>query len=275
MASVIPHAGWLKRTQGTVKSKDGKEIEVYELVVDDKDGALLSAWAKHFREHYCLDEKLDRLRHGTSKSRAEYLRDLVFPDATEDFGPATRSGDFAEILVADLVESKLGYWVPRVRYADKMVRNESPKGTDVVGFKIANSATLSPSSTDALITFESKAQMSGAHPKARLEDAAKDSAKDQWRIAEALNAIKRRLLDQSRESDANAVERFQDPISSPYLQVTGAAAVFCTSVFNAKKIAETDCSKQKGVANLVLVVVHSKALMKLVHKLYERSANEA
>jgi len=65
MESKAPHAEWLKKAATTLKTKDGKKINVYELLVDKSDKAALTAWAKHFREHYCLDVKLDRLRRGT------------------------------------------------------------------------------------------------------------------------------------------------------------------------------------------------------------------
>lgn len=275
MDSKLLHVAWLKKTAKKLTSKDGKDISVYEFVVDKSNTSALTAWAKHFREHYCLDSKIDRLRKGTGKSRAEYLKELVFPDAKDDFGPATRSGDFAEILIADLLESQLGYWVPRVRYADKMVRNESPKGTDIIGFRFASSGPSKPSKKDALIAFESKAQMSGKKAKGRLQDAVNDSVKDEFRIGESLNAIKRRLIDQEKGEEADSVERFQDGIDVPYVRESGAAAVLCSSVYNTASISDTNCSGHENVGKLKLVVVHSKEFMALVHKLYERAANEA
>lgn len=275
MGNKPPHVAWLKESAEKLTSNDGKEITVYELVVEKSNTAALTAWAKHFREHYCLDSKIDRLRHGTGKSRAEYLKDLVFPDAKDDFGPATRSGDFAEILIADLLDSHLGYWVPRIRYSDKMVRNESPKGTDVIGFRFAKGGPSQPSKKDALIAFESKAQLSGKKPKARLQDAVNDSEKDMFRIGESLNAIKRRLIDQGEDDEADRVERFQDGITTPYVRESGAAAVLCSSVFDVPTIGSTDCSAHENADNLKLVVVHAKEFMQLVHALYERAANEA
>lgn len=275
IATSLPHSQWLKRASKTVDTKDGRTVTVYEFDVDASDKSALKAWAKHFREHYCLDSKIDKLRKGTGKSRPEYLRDLVFPDQMDDFGPATRSGDFAEILIADLLESSLGYWVPRMRYADKMVRNESPKGTDVIGFKFAKGGPSKPSRKDALIAFESKAQLSGKKAKDRLQDAVNDSVKDEFRIGESLNAIKRRLIDQDREAEAERVERFQEGLTVPYVRESGAAAVFCSSVYSATNIASTDCSKHENLDNLMLVVVHAKEFMTLVHALYQKAANEA
>lgn len=275
MSAATPPSPWLSKVSGKFATGDGTAVTVYELSVDGSDEGALKAWAKRFREHYCLDAKLDRLRRGTGKSRADYLRDLVFPDAKDDFGPATRSGDFAEILIADLLEGRLGYWVPRVRYADKMVRNESPKGTDIVGFKFFRGEPSKPSNKDVLVTFESKAQMSGAKAKKRLQDAVNDSRKDKFRLGESLNAIKRRLIDQNKDDEADRVERFQEGLGVPYVLRSGAAAVLCSSLYDANNITGTDCSQHENLSNLDVVVVHGKGLMKLVHALYQRAANEA
>jgi hypothetical protein len=272
----LPHVSWLKKKVKRLTSQCGQEIAVYELRFDVTDAATLSAWAKHFREHYCLDSKIDKMRKGTPFSRAEYLTQLVFPDTTHDFGPATRSGDFAEILVSDLLEGLLKYWVPRTRYISKMVRNESPKGTDVIGFKLVSDDLDNPSKNDVLISFESKAQFSGKKAKPRLQDAVIDSKKDKFRIAESLNAIKQRLDEQGKEDEVLKVERFQDPLGRPYKLKTGAAALFCKAVFDSDNVElTTDASDHDNADNLSLVVIHGAEMMKFVHLLYERAASEA
>lgn len=219
MSKAMSHTAWLKKTGTKVQTADGLAVAVYELDIDYADGRALTSWATHFREHYCLDSQIDRLRKGTKKSRAQYLTDLVFPDKSVDFGPATRSGDFAEILIADLLESQLGFWTPRTRYDDKLVRNESTKGTDVLGFKFGGVGPSKPSKRDTLISFESKAQLSGKKDKSRLQDAVNDSAKDVYRISESLNAMKRRLIARMDDEGADRVERFQDGLEVPYVRM--------------------------------------------------------
>lgn len=271
----LKYTAWLDPID-EIKSADSSNIQVYELDIDYSDAAALEEWAKHFREHYCLDSKIDRLRRGTGKSRAEYLLDTVFPDDSDDFGPATRSGDFAEILIADLLESKLDFWVPRVRYDDKMVRNESPKGTDVIGFKFARGGPSRPSNRDVVVSFETKAQLSGKTPKCKLQEAVVDSSKDALRLAESLNAAKRRLLYRDDESGADRVERFQDGLTVPYTRKYGAAAVFCSSIYNSLHISKTtDCSDHVSPTELMLIVVQSVKFMKAVHALYAKAASDA
>lgn len=272
----LKHMAWLKKTPGKLKTTDGTAISVFELDIDHADVAVLGEWATHFRHHYLLDSKIDRLRKGTGKSRDEYLTDMVFPDKTDDFGPATRSGDFAEILVADLLESQFGFWTPRTRYDDKLVRNESPKGTDVLGFRFAGAGPAFPTKQDVLVSFESKAQLSKGSPKAKLQEAVVDSAKDALRISESLNAMKRRLIDRGDDDGADKVERFQEGLQVPYIRMSGAAAVFCSSVYDSASVSSTtDCSAHENVDNLMLVVVHAATLMKFVHALYERAATES
>ncbi|MEO3684544.1 Hachiman antiphage defense system protein HamA [Shewanella vesiculosa] len=276
MSANLSHTVWLKKAGQKVTTSDGVSVDVFELQIDHSMAQMLSAWAKSFREHYCLDTQIDRLRRGTGKSRADYLTDMVFPDVSHDFGPATRSGDFAEILIADLLESQFGFWAPRTRYDDKLVRNESPKGTDVLAFKFHGASHYNPSRKDVLISFESKAQLSGNKVQPRLQDAVKDSIKDVYRISESLNAIKRRLINRGDEHGADRIERFQNGLEIPYVRMTGAAAVFCSSVYDSAYISETtNCAGHENVDNLMLVVVHANTLMAFVHTLYERAANEA
>lgn len=275
MTSPLPHIAWLKKTRKALATKDGKKVSVFELKVDFKDESALSAWAKHFREHYCLDSQIDMFRRGTDKSRQEYLIDLMFPDATNDFGPATRAGDFAEILVSDLLQGQYDYLVPRTRYGTKTVKNESTKGSDVIGLKLKSGDPSVYSKEDVLIAFEVKAQMSSKPPKNRLQDAVDDSPKDKLRLAESLNAMNRRLIDLNRYSEAEVVQRFQEPLGRPFSRRSGAAAVYCSSLYVPATVAETNCTKHENARELRLLIIHASDMMSLVHTLYGRAASEA
>lgn len=173
----------MKKVSVDLKSADGTPIDVLEFV-HKKDAAILSAWAKHFRNHYCLDSEIDVLRAGTGLSRAEYLRKFKFPDKNSRLGKGIRVGDFAEILVADYLQYILKFHVPRTRYIRKDVRDESTKGGDVLGFRILKPGT--DSAGDTLALFESKAQMRGKTPHKRLQHAVDGSAKDHLRKGESL-----------------------------------------------------------------------------------------
>jgi hypothetical protein len=112
------HVKWLVDTGKTITIACGTKVPLWEFR-HTKDEKILSAWAKHFRNHYCRDTEIDILRHGTGLSRADFLKRIKFPDRSTAPGPSIRSGDLAEILVADYVEFVLEFWVPRTRYCNK------------------------------------------------------------------------------------------------------------------------------------------------------------
>jgi hypothetical protein len=268
-----PHLDWLVDTGERLKTADGHNIEVWELQHAD-DPAVLSAWAKHFREHYCDDDMLKKLVEGTGKTNGEYLAEMKFPDAKEAPGPSIRSGDFAEIIVADYIEYKLGYWCPRqLRYDQKWNRNESTKGCDVVGFQFVSDNGFDPN--DELFVFESKAALSGNKPVNRLQDAVADSDKDALRETTTLNALKQRFLERGDDDPAQKVQRFQNITDRPFKRINGAAAVLNSSLFDETLIQQTTTASHFNAANLKLIVIRGDTLMALVHALYERAANEA
>jgi len=270
--STPDHLAWLVDTGELLKTADGKPVRVMELR-HAKDGGVLSAWAKHFRNQYCHDDQIDDLCKGTKLSRAEYLRTIKFPDESSAPGPSIRAGDFGEVLVADYLEFALAYWLPRTRYGNKTVRNESTKGTDIIGFKIVAPGRDDPKDTLAL--FEAKAQFTGGTPNGRLQAAVDGSAKDEIRKAESLNAIKQRFLDRGRSAEVQTVERFQNPEDRPYSEEYGAVALLSSSVFDKKDVGATTTATHPHAANLTLIVVHGPDLMPLVHELYRRAADEA
>lgn len=276
------HLDWLVDTKQRLQTADGKTVEVWELR-HVKDDAVLKAWAKHFRNHYCPDSDIDFLRG--SRSRKNYLEEIKFPSATSKLGPGVRAGDFGEILIADFLQWVLGYSVPRVRWNNKIVRDESSKGSDVIGFQFEKPAGESPK--DTLAVFESKTKFSGGSKANRLQDAINDSAKDHIRIDESLNYVKQRLFEKGQKDEAVKVERFQNPVDNPYREVYGAAALFSEDQFQASEVTAADCQKipasRDGTVtkphpnwdNLVLVVIKGVDMMTLVHELYKRAADEA
>jgi hypothetical protein len=265
------HLSWLIDTGQRLKTADSKTVAILEFR-HQNDDKVLSEWAKQFRNQYCPDDEIDILRKGTGYSRAEYLNTIKFPDISAKPGPSIRSGDFGEILVADYLQYLLDYWVPRTRHCDKAIRNESTKGSDIIGFKILNEGRESPK--DTLAVYEAKASLAGKKSN-RLQEAVQDSAKDITRKAESLNAIKQRLLDKKQNIYVPRVERFQDPIDHPYEEAWGAVALFSTAYFSTDLIRETDASIHPSKDRLVLIVVHGQNMMKLVHDLYRRAADEA
>ena len=266
------HLNWLENTGELLKTADGKPIQVFEFRCTN-DESIMSAWARHFRNHYCPDCDIDIMRHGTPFSRAEYLNAIKFPDRPAPPGPSIRAGDFGEILVADYLQYHLGYWVPRTRYANKDVRNESTKGSDILGFHFFREGNVSPK--DILAIFEAKAQFVSRQDKSKLQEAIDHSAEDQIRKAESLNAIKQRFWNSQNMEDLKKVERFQNPEDNPYDEVSGAAALISSHLFDPDLLSTSNSKNHPNSNNLILIIIRGESFMDLVHELYRRAADEA
>jgi hypothetical protein len=266
------HLNWLVDTGDRHATACGQKIEIWQLNPQN-DAEILSNWARHFRNHYIADADLPFMAGGTGLDNAAYLRTILFPDAKVAPGPSLRSGDFGEIIVADLIQYLLGYWCPReLRYQDRWNRNDSTKGCDIIGFKFANEDNPDPA--DELFIFESKSGMSATAAN-RLQDAIDDSIKDRLREGMSLNAIKRRFFDRGEIGDALKVERFQNEADRPFCRINGAAAILDEAVFAGTNLAACDGAAHFNQENLRLVVIRGPSLMKLVHALYDRAADEA
>lgn len=269
------HLQWLKHIK-TLSSSDGIPIEVFEFQ-HVNDNPILHSWAKHFRNHYCLDSDIDDLRDGTGKSRKEFLNDFKFPSGTIRPGPATRSGDFGEILVSDYLEYCLNYWVPRTRFSDRQNKNSPTQGVDVMGLKILDVTNESPE--DELIIYEVKAKLTSNasdESRKRLNIAIEHSEKDfELRKGESLAAFKQWYRVHAKHSEVQKIKRFQNPTDKPYKELSGAASIILKSSVNDSHINEVDASAHPNSDNLQLIIISGNDMMELVHKLYERAANEA
>jgi len=265
------HIQWFVKTEILLKTTDGKHVEVWNFCPKN-DAAVLSAWAKHFRNHYCLDEVIDSLRY--PHSRSEYLTKFKFPCKSNKLGPSIRAGDFGEILVADFLEWTHKCWVPRLRWSSKYVKNESPKGSDVIGFKFHNQEGET-SAKDVLLIFESKTNFSGRNNNNLLQDAINSSSEDTIRKDESLNYIKQKFFENNDQEKVKKIERFQNPVDHPYEETYGAAAIFSTECFDADRLKCSNTSEHRNKDNLSLLVIKGPRMMKLVHDLYRRAADEA
>lgn len=265
------HVSWFSKKR-PLSTSESVPIEIWRFS-PDRASPICSAWAKHFRNHYCADDEIDDLRRGTGLSRRDYLSSLIFPDATAAPGPSIRSGDFAEILFADLLEHRLKFWVPRFRYEAKAVRNVSTPGTDILAFK--RSANNRPEE-DVLVTYEVKANLTGGVNGNVLQKAVDHSSKDFIvRKAESLNALKRRLRRAGKLGDASIVERFQNKADQPYQEVTGAGALVSDAFFDSTQLVGTDISGHPNKSAIALVVIKGPDLMPIANMLYEKAADEA
>lgn len=269
------HLEWLEYID-TKQTADDKDIDIYKFNYDLDNEEVFSNWARHFRNHYCLDELIDDLRDGTDLSRADYLNNLKFPEEGRS-GAKTRSGDFGEILISDFIEYNLNFWVPRTRFSDRANRNNPTQGVDVIGFK--SSDYTQNLIDDELMIFEVKCKLRGNQTsltRTRMETAISDSAKDfNIRKAESLNGLKQIYLKERNLENANKIKRFQNPTDRPYNELSGASSLILSEAYDEDEIENIDASEHPNVDNLKLILIKGENLMPLVHQLYERAANEA
>ncbi len=269
------HLQWLKHIS-TKQTADGKNIEIYEFNYDLENQEVFSHWAKHFRNHYCLDTKIERLVRRTVYTKTQYLNNIKFPESNVN-GAKTRSGDFGEILISDFLEYVLNFWVPRTRFSERQNRNNPTQGVDVIGFKSDNYSENNPN--DELIIFEVKCKLTGTNTnftRDRMMTAINDSSKDySIRKAEALNGLKSWYLLRNEEDNADAIERFQNPKDNPFIELSGATSIILNQAYDEERVIEIDASAHPNNHNLRLILIKGESLMELVHQLYERAANEA
>lgn len=266
------HTIWLTNSNNKLTTSDGKDVILLNFSPDLKDRDIMTKWAKHFRNHYCFDTEIDILRDGTGLSKKDYLLELKFPTSARGFGPGIRTGDFCEILIADYLEFIMGFWVPRTRYGNKDIRDESTKGSDLVGFKIYDE---NETYKDILTMIEVKGQFSGSTAAPRLQDAIKDSIKDELRKAESLNAMKQRLHDKGNLKDSKKIARFQNPVDKPYTSKYGAAALFSNSNYSTTVITDATSIAHPFKSDLFLIIVKGDDLMNIVNELYKIAADES
>jgi hypothetical protein len=270
------HISLFEKLKGKLQTSNGKTVEIWELR-HTNNNTILSAWAKHFRENYCKDSNIDKLCDGICISRKDFLNTIKFPDSKIKPGPSTRAGDFGEILVADFLEFIENYEVlSRVtRYSNKINRNSSPQGCDVIGFHFEKKGSQSPS--DELAIYEAKAKFTGKVKDAenQLQKAIKDSGKDKLRIGESLSAMKQRFLENKMENEAEKVKRFQNEADNPYKTTNGAVALVCNSNYSDSIAIKANTNKHPRKNSLRLIIIKGKDMMALVHELYRRAADEA
>jgi len=96
------HLDWLVNTGNTIASADGHAVELWELN-HAGDEVVLSAW-RSTSVSITVTMSACGARERMGLSHSEYLSQIKFPDVAAAPGPSVRSGDFAEIIVADYIE---------------------------------------------------------------------------------------------------------------------------------------------------------------------------
>lgn len=264
-----------------ILTKQNKEIKLIRLDPDVEEETL-KEWAESILKNYEPDdEKLEKESKPFS-SIQDYLKN-VLPDPNNKIGCSTMAGDFTEILVADYLQYVQKFCVPRIRYQEKTYKNMSPKGSDVIGYKIISKKA---SKTDELLVLEVKSKTSetkDSESKSLLKKAVDDSAKDvrdihnskeTCRLSATIIYTYRKLIALHQDHEAEIVERFINKTDNPYRERYGAAAVYSEFAYKSISLNKLELDTTKFPKDQVyLLVIHCNQLLDFIKKMYERAKN--
>lgn len=262
---------WLIEEKG-VTLDNGESIQCYKLDYV-KDDETLNAWAIHIRRHYISDEELDESCEELEISPEEYLKQFVIPQKGKDRMAGTaRSNGISEILFSDLLEFIYGLEVPRCRMDNMSGPTVSEHGTDVIGYKYYN-ADKSPDIKDRLVTVEVKAGLTQKTTQV-IEKAVIDANKDEYRIAQSLDYMRKKLKRMNKQAEAEDILRFQKKTKYDYQLENYAAGMSSLEEIPEQKV---DGNEMKIIPEIVgedlrlkgdagIYYVHGKSLMELAHK---------
>ena len=257
---------WIIEEKG-ITIKDGISINCYRIDYKEDD-TILDDWALHIRRNYIEDEDLLLDADINGMTVEQYLHDCVIPQRDEVLGPTARSGDITEILVSDLLEFIFGYSVPRYKQKNRSGKNNSEHGTDVIAYKYFNGCG-NPSEKDELIATEVKAVLTGTGY-APLENAIKESKKDEQRLARTIDHCRKRLKDLGNVEQSCEVARFLLKPDNNY-KLTYAAAGISSRQTVDQEIELSVLGEELQISSKQKIFfVHGKTLMNLAHKIYER-----
>ena len=245
----------------TITSSNGDKVQIYRLNNEVLDEDSLNNWASGLRNNYVEENLLDSLVSGTGLTKKEFLEKNIFPDYQSKQGAATMSGEFGEILVYDYINFVLEYYITRTRYLEKVNPNMPISGSDVIGYKVDN--INKPSKSDQLIVAEVKTRS--------IKEAIEHSTKDRIRIAESLNAEKRRLLNRSRIEEAKIVERFQNKTDNPFKVDFFAVVVLDNELYSEQVILDLVNSQHEIINFTKILIIYSKELKCFLRDLYRRA----
>ncbi len=265
---------WIIKEDGVIKD-NSIQLKCYRIEYNN-DPDVLDDWALHIRRHYIPDDELEEDCTLLGLTSEEYLRSSVIPQKDVHLGPTSRSNTITEILISDLLEFVYGFHVPRIRQTNMSGTTVSEHGTDVIGYQFEKE-DKTPSSKDKLIAAEVKAVLSKADTSV-IKSAVEDSVKDEYRVAQTLNYMRKKLKHYGKLEESKDIERFQLKTKYDYsifyvpAGITSLAELDEVTVGEEKIhiIPEIDGNDLKLCHGNCIFFVHGKNLMKLTHEVFER-----
>ena len=257
---------WLTKEECTFK--DGTSVNCWLLDWEPIADKVLDEWALHLRRQYIYDKDLAHESRQFGLSTSEYLKSSVVPDRADRRN--ARSGDFAEILVEDILEYLFEFSVPRYKHRYREDKNASGPGVDVIAYQRKDDSISS--TDDKLFIFEVKSNVSCKTETeflGRIKDATAGSAKDPNRTPMSLEWMIKKA---DRAGDNETVKdllRFWNR-GGLYFEVKyGSAVTTSYSIPNDALIKRLPKDVGLEMDNSLLVV-HGNKLMELVNGLYDR-----
>ena len=268
----LPRPNFIEWLISEEKELPGVPTKCYELrwVTDE---AALESWALHVRRHYIRDDELYEDCKAYGEPIEKYLQASCIPTRADvdKLGPLTRSGDFAEIIISDMLQFIEGLTVPRYKQIDRINPNSSDQGSDVIGYKVTNPNL--PRSDDALLAVEVKAKLTDPIDLAEtIAKAAKDSKKDdpkgRFRTSLSLRMLEKRSRAARDQVTANECRRFMRLTEQPFVFKRGSAVV--VSLDEVGDLTHLSFDELGLSEDDRLIIVHGQKLMDLVHCIYDR-----
>lgn len=261
------YVNWFVK-ESTVTLEDGAPISCYRLDYT-MDEAVYSEWALHLRQQYESDEELSESISATGMSVEEYLRAHVIPQKGDAFGPTSRSNDFTEIMVSDLLEFVHGYTVPRCKQRNRSGKTESEHGTDILAYRYAKSFKV-PDSKDELLAVEVKAGLSSGCYEPII-NAVFDSKKyDEVRHAHTLNFYRKKLRSINNQPQSDEIARFQQKSEHDYVITYISAAIISRGEIANNVVLGIKGDELELRQDNKVFLIHGKKLMDLAHDIFDR-----
>lgn len=262
---------WLLRDCSV--SVNGHPCSCYllEWTVDDR---ILDEWSTHVRRHYIRDDDLAHLSSFLGVSKVDYLRRHTIPQyrCKDRGGPRIVPGDFAEILVADILQFVENYTVPRYKHVSRSNPYASEQGSDVIAYRFAKGPNC-PSSADELIVMEVKSAVSGRSERAvgkRISEAIGGSVKDRDKVRDAmtLNYLMERSYIEGDITTANELKRFLNRGDHPWVDSFRSAVTFDTIALGSDEIEIEDLPAD--FPEIPLTLIKARDFLTLVKDVYAR-----
>lgn len=254
--------------ESNITLEDGFPIICYRLDYEiDED--VFREWAIHIRRHYESDNDLKESLLDTGMSLENYLRINVIPQKSEPRGPTSRSTDFTEIIISDLIEFIHGYVVPRCKQQNRSGKTQSEHGSDILAYKFLESDKL-PNVKDELFVIEVKGELSSDKYTPIINAVNASHKYDKFRHTHTLNYYRKKLKSLKKYEQAKDISRFQKKSENDYIITYIAAAINSRIMIPDNIILGLKGEDLELRKNNKVFFVHGKKLMDLAHKIYDK-----